>query len=109
MVEGWVDVGASQDVTSPPWPVRDVEGTSVRLVRDGDGTIHAVEPTCPHLGSPLTSAPVDNGVLECPFHWYAFALDSGENLHPGYDDCTLLQFPTRVQDGRIYVRPVSDA
>lgn len=79
------------------------EDLTVRLVRTGDGDLVAIEPSCPHLGSPLTTAVVDGVTLECPFHWYAFDLADGANLHPGWDDCRLTVYPTRIDGGEVQI------
>lgn len=103
-VEGWKNVG-SHRIEGAPWPEVVVDDDlTVRLVRTDDGSIVAVEPTCPHLGSPLTKAEVTGTTLECPFHWYAFDLATGRNLHPGWDDCTLAVYATEVRDGDVWVR-----
>jgi nitrite reductase/ring-hydroxylating ferredoxin subunit len=72
-------------------------------VRLGDGRIVAVDPICPHLGSPLTNAVVSGTTLECPAHWYAFDLDTGDNLHPGWGHCTLGVHATELRGGDIWV------
>lgn len=103
-VEDWQNVGR-HTVDDAPWPEIVVDDDrTIRLVRTGDGRVVAVEPTCPHLGSPLTRAEVSGTTLECPFHWYAFDLATGRNLHPGWDDCTLAVYPTEVRDGDVWVQ-----
>lgn len=103
IVESWSDVCAADAVQGPPWPVVEVGERVVRLVRDGDGSIHAVAPVCPHLGSPLSRAVVTGTTLECPHHWYAFDLATGQNTNPGYDDCRLTRYDVRIVDDRVHV------
>lgn len=103
-VSGWTNVGI-HEVDGPPWPeVMVTDDLTVRLVRAGDDRIVAVQPTCPHLGSPLTRAEISGTTLECPFHWYAFDLATGQNLHPGWDDCSLRVHAAEVRGGEVWVR-----
>jgi nitrite reductase/ring-hydroxylating ferredoxin subunit len=37
----------------------------------------AVDAACPHRGGPLVEGTVRDGVLVCPWHWYAFDLATG--------------------------------
>lgn len=100
----WVPVVPAADVAGPPWPCHEVAGTQVRLIRDPEGVLHAVAPACPHLASPLDRAEVEDGQLLCPRHWYAYALSSGANTHPGLshnDD--LAVYDVEVRDGMVHV------
>lgn len=100
----WVPVMPAADVAGPPWPCHDVAGTSLRLVRDADGDIHAVGATCPHLDSPLDRAEVEDGRVLCPRHWYAYDLATGVNHHPGLDRSDALAVhPVEIRDGIVHV------
>lgn len=100
----WVPVVPADDLAGPPWPCHEVEGTRVRLLRDPQGRIHAVEPSCPHLDSPLDRAEVEGDHLLCPRHWYAYDLTTGQNQHPGLEHSdTLVVHHVRVRDGMIHV------
>lgn len=56
--------------------------TEILLVHTEEGTLHAVEPKCPHAGAPLVEGAVCNGRLICPWHMGTFAL-AGEALPEG--------------------------
>lgn len=99
----WVPVVREDEVVGPPWPCHDVDGVRVRLVRDPDGRLHAVEPRCPHLQSPLDHAEVEGDVLLCPRHWYGYELATGANVVPGWRDHPLAVHPVRVVDGVVEV------
>lgn len=98
----WQDVAATDEVDGPPWPVRVVGDGEVRVLRDGDDLV-AVQPSCPHLGSPLSRAELRDGVVTCPRHFYEFDATTGENVLPGWDECRLTLHATRVVDGRVEV------
>lgn len=102
--ERWVAVVAESEVTGPPWACHEVEGVTVRLVRDADGRIHAVAPSCPHLDAPLDRAVVGDGTVECPRHFYAYDLASGTNRFPGLSWALPLPvWPVEVRDGVVHV------
>lgn len=58
--------------------VRDLgEGVQV-VVIPGRERLHVFREICPHMGGPLGEATVcKDGTLECPWHGYRFALDTG--------------------------------
>lgn len=100
----WIPVLAADRVTEPPWPVVEVRGHDLVVLRMGDGTLRAVPNRCPHLGQPLTGGIVTDGRLECPFHLYAYDLHDGRNTFPGDDaDLALQVYAARERHGRIEV------
>lgn len=103
--DGFVRVAASADVGGAPFLRVTVAGTEVLVGRLADGTVRAFSPRCPHLQQPLTSAIVTGSTLECPFHFYAYDLDSGANTFPGDDaDLALPLHDVRERDGEVLVR-----
>ena len=42
------------------------------------GNVSVVDNTCPHAGGNLAGGYVDDGCAVCPWHYWAFRLDSGE-------------------------------
>ena len=46
-------------------------------VLPGDGAVHVTDALCPHNGGPLAEGRVRNGRVHCPWHWYAFDLETG--------------------------------
>jgi nitrite reductase/ring-hydroxylating ferredoxin subunit len=51
--------------------------TKLCLIRV-DGTVHAIENRCPHLGLPLGKGRIENGQIVCPFHGSRFSIATGE-------------------------------
>lgn len=71
------------------------------LVRHA-GEVRAFQANCPHAGAPLEEGAVCEGYLICPWHKAAFAIDSGQVYEPpALSD--LARYPTRVEDGTVWV------
>jgi phenylpropionate dioxygenase-like ring-hydroxylating dioxygenase large terminal subunit len=51
---------------------RTLLGRAVVLYRDPDGAIVAAPDRCPHREAPLSAGTLDNGVLSCCYHGWAF-------------------------------------
>jgi nitrite reductase/ring-hydroxylating ferredoxin subunit len=53
------------------------------LLFNVEGRYYAVKNSCPHRGTPLDHAGVENRVLTCPGHGWEFDLETGDSLdHP---------------------------
>jgi toluene monooxygenase system ferredoxin subunit len=77
-----------------------VAGVKV-LVLNADGKVRAFEDRCPHLSSPLSEGVLDEGVLKCSTHLWAFDCLTGAGINP--QSGGLRTYPVRVQDGMIQV------
>ena len=76
---GWQVVCRRRDV--PPgrgWPVR--VGDLYIAVFESEGTLHAVDNVCLHVGNPLDDSPVSGGCITCPWHGWRYDLRTGEHL-----------------------------
>jgi len=45
-----------------------------------EGKIHVVDNQCAHVGSPLDAGPVIDGAVRCPWHGWAYDLETGDHL-----------------------------
>jgi 3-phenylpropionate/trans-cinnamate dioxygenase ferredoxin subunit len=83
-----------------------VTGTDddIALLRDDDGTVYALDDTCPHAEARLSDGWVEGGTVECPLHSSQFCLKDGRVLGP---PATVDTVPHRVEvrDGEIYLYP----
>lgn len=70
------------------------------------GSLYAVEGTCPHNGSSLAGGFLDGATLMCPQHFWAFRLDTGQIIRPLLNVC-LRTYPVVVEDDTVYI--VTDA
>ena len=80
-----------------------VGGEQVAVFRHRSGRLSAVQAWCPHAGGPLADGQIDEAVVVCPLHLYAWNLATGES--------TSGQPPVRVHpcrlgaDGSVLVGP----
>jgi nitrite reductase/ring-hydroxylating ferredoxin subunit len=84
--------------------VPDVPPGQVRLVMAGDrwyalanidGTVHALDNNCPHMGGPLGRGVLEGIELTCPWHGWRWDVTSGRNCWPG-SDWRLRRVPLRI-------------
>ena len=105
MDDDYVRVADADEVSGRPFLRVDVDGTPVLLARLDDGSVRAFQTSCPHLGQPLRSGFIDGHTLECPIHFYAYDLDTGENTGPGGGtDLCLSLYDVVEEDDAVYVR-----
>jgi NADPH-dependent 2,4-dienoyl-CoA reductase/sulfur reductase-like enzyme/nitrite reductase/ring-hydroxylating ferredoxin subunit len=66
----------------PKRPLRVQAGNEeMILIRQGD-QVHAYQGNCPHEGAPLEEGVICGGLLVCPWHKAAFAVDEGAVCEP---------------------------
>lgn len=65
-----------------------------------DGEIRVLDNLCPHKDAPLGEGFVEKGRLVCPWHEWAFDLETGEQ-HKG--KARVRVFPASVEDGQLLV------
>jgi nitrite reductase/ring-hydroxylating ferredoxin subunit len=68
-------------------------------------SIRAFRNQCAHQGLPLDGGIVDDeaGTLTCPWHGWCYDATSGECLTAV--QAQLEEFPLRLVDGRVWIRP----
>ena len=57
----------------------EAEGRGVALF-NVEGTIYAMDNTCPHAGGPLGEGILTGDVVECPWHGWRYNVRTGERL-----------------------------
>ena len=83
-------------------PLRVQAGSEeVILIRQGD-LVHAYQAHCPHEGAPLDEGALCGGLLVCPWHKAAFAVDEGAVCEPPAL-ADLRRYPVQVKNGEILV------
>jgi len=77
----WVRAGRLEDV--PPGRTRYLvlEGRGVLLVNRG-GRISALGGRCSHRNLPLEGALLWGDRVECPWHYFLYDAETGENIYP---------------------------
>lgn len=86
----------------PPGTVVSVQAGEQELaLANADGSFHAVQPKCPHLGGPLGHGRLRGCVLTCPWHGWQFDVTTGENE---FDRAiTIERYEVVVEDGEVKV------
>lgn len=59
----------------------DIDGRLVAMVRTEDGTVHAIDDTCPHANVSLSEGEVEDCSIECWLHGSRFDLLTGRPSH----------------------------
>ncbi|MEE2754123.1 MAG: Rieske (2Fe-2S) protein [Candidatus Latescibacterota bacterium] len=91
---------ATEDVEEGKSKSFTVEGTHIAIFKD-NGSCHAVDNRCPHMGYPMSEGTVRDGVLICHWHHWEFDLKTGGCFLTTGDD--LKSFPIEVRDDDLYV------
>jgi NADPH-dependent 2,4-dienoyl-CoA reductase/sulfur reductase-like enzyme/nitrite reductase/ring-hydroxylating ferredoxin subunit len=93
---------ARLDQLDPKRPLRVQTGNEeMILIRQGD-QVHAYQGNCPHEGAPLEEGVICGGLLVCPWHKAAFAVDEGAVCEPpALTD--LRRYRAWVKDGEVWV------
>ena len=110
-------LGSVEEFVDGKITIREVEGRSVGIFRDGD-SFSAMLNICPHRAAPvcqgaiggtmLPSGPgeyiygLDGLVLRCPWHGWEFDARNGESVGP-VDKRNLTMVEVAVDDGEVYV------
>ena len=79
-----------------------IDDTPVVISRVGDA-VYALHNECPHAGLPLGDGDLTGLVLTCPYHGYAYNVKSGKNIDWPDEEPPATTYPTKVEDGRVYV------
>lgn len=112
----WIKVIPQDELPANQRKVVKVEQRNILLINHNN-QVFAVENSCPHLKLPLQKGKItDDGALVCPFHRSAFDLATGNPttwtpFPPGIgkvlglisQEKGLAVFPTRVEEGNIWV------
>jgi len=113
---GWERVMADSDLGEGVAQIVQAGGRSVLLARTG-GRVYATDDHCPHVRLSLKRAQItDDACLVCPWHRSRFDLATGEArewvtwppgvrraLGPISRGTPLAVFPTKVEDGEVWV------
>lgn len=55
---------------------------------------------CPHSGGPLDGGWLDDGAIVCPWHRFAFELDTGQCRNSGF---AIICYPVKVENGQVWI------
>jgi nitrite reductase (NADH) small subunit len=103
MTQGWLDVGAVEDVPLRGARVVRIGRGCVAVFRSGEGEVFALDDRCPHKGGPLSDGIVHGRAVTCPLHNWVISLETGEAQGP--DAGRARAHAVRVEAGRILLDP----
>lgn len=66
-----------------------------------NGTIYALDNTCPHAGGPLGEGLLEGDIVECPWHGWRYDVKTGERLEN--HDFKVACYQVHVVDNEIRV------
>lgn len=101
---GWLQGPHLDDVPPGKMARIDLAEGSVLIVNN-DNKLSAYRNECAHQGLPLDGGLLDaeSGMLKCPWHGFCYDTKTGECLTA--PQAQLEQFPLRIEDGYVWVRP----
>jgi nitrite reductase (NADH) small subunit len=67
-----------------------------------EGTLHAMDNLCPHRGGPLGQGWIEGKAVLCPWHAWAFDVDTGVAEEP--ERATVAVFPLRTEGDAILLQ-----
>ena len=79
---------------------KEVDGVAVCLAKVG-GTLSAMENWCPHRRAPLGQGWIEGDSVVCPWHSWAFNLQSGKSIYP--EDQKVDVFPLRMEGDDVMI------
>lgn len=101
-VQGWLPVGAVQEIPDRRAIVVQPEGGERIAVFRFDGQVAAVSDVCRHQGGPLGEGRVIDGCITCPWHGYQYRPQDGCSPPPFTE--RVPTYRTRIVGGVVYVR-----
>jgi nitrite reductase/ring-hydroxylating ferredoxin subunit len=99
--ESWHDLGPAEDLEDERLRGYLVAGVRLCVGRSGDRWF-ALDDTCPHAGGSLTEGMIDEDLVVCPLHAYAFEIATGRCVDD--DACSVSSYPTRIESGILQVQ-----
>ncbi len=98
---GWTAITAIENVPPREGRVVQVGTDEIAIFNVGDRYL-TIENKCPHKGGPLCDGIVSGTSVVCPLHGRRYDLETGMALRSS-EPSRVGTFPTRVEDGIIYV------
>jgi 3-phenylpropionate/trans-cinnamate dioxygenase ferredoxin component len=76
-------------------------GAKVIAVFNCNGTLYAIDDTCPHQGGPLGEGELEGHVVTCPWHEWRYDVRSGVNVDD--EACKVTSYSVRVEGDDVLV------
>ena len=95
-----IEVAKVTDLASGQGKVVEANGKEIGLFNI-NGTFHAIDNTCPHMGGPLGEGECSDSVVACPWHGWQFDVKTG--VSPVNPAAKITTYPVRVDGGKVFV------
>jgi nitrite reductase [NAD(P)H] small subunit len=103
----WVRVTRCENVPLREGRAVTLAGREIAIFNLGDRFL-ATDNRCPHQAGPLCDGIVAGDSVVCPLHAWKVRLDSGVVERPASSDACIGTYPTRVDDGMVWLElPIS--
>lgn len=96
----WHDLGPAESFLDEKLHGYLLSGARLCVGRSGE-QFFAIDDTCPHAGGSLTEGMLDEDLVICPLHAYAFEIATGRCIDE--ESCSVSTYPVRVEDGILQV------
>ena len=97
----WTDIGSVEELKGKPLQQVMCGRTAIALTYK-DGMFAAISGVCNHVGGPLGEGTLDGDYVVCPWHYWKFHYRTGHG-EAGYEQDQVPAYPTKVENGRLYV------
>lgn len=98
----WVRVTRCESVPLREGRAVTLAGREIAIFNLGDRFL-ATDNRCPHQGGPLCDGIVAGESVVCPLHAWKVRLDSGTVERPALAEVCVTTYPTRVDDGIVWL------
>src|SRR5262245_21436033 len=97
----WTKVAKTGDLQDGQGVSVELGGHCIALFKHG-GKFKAIDGNCPHRGGPLAQGSIEDGEVVCPWHAWAFNIDTGKSrVLPGQTD--LKTYPVKVEGDDVLI------
>ncbi len=77
------EIGKIEEIPAGEGRAYAVGGEQIALFHLRDGSVRALQASCPHRGGPLADGLIDESVVVCPLHGFTYDLLTGEEMANG--------------------------
>ncbi|NDJ23659.1 Rieske 2Fe-2S domain-containing protein [Nostoc sp. B(2019)] len=97
----WVKLATIDQVPESSVLAVNFAGNSLILHRRGVNIV-CYRNACIHIGDPLETGKIENGILTCPSHGFQYNLETGECLTA--TDVSLKSYPVQIKGDKVFVQ-----
>ncbi|MCE9588928.1 MAG: Rieske (2Fe-2S) protein [Planctomycetes bacterium] len=98
----WIELGPESDFPAGVKKSVTIQGTPV-TVFNIEGLLLAIVNSCPHAGLPLGEGELCGKTITCPFHGYAYNVETGRNVDFPDSEQPVRTVPARIENGKVEV------